>query len=575
MVTPEADEVSDEDFSVMNPWSPATGPPRSAEQRGRSRRDERSRSPEQTPPHSSSQDVDEDSATVDPQNRVSDRSRSPQEREGSRRQDPQQQKGKTTVAEKEPSDPPKAKKHKSVDSDKDDEEPRNEPGSSSNSQLVPVLPFNSGDEDSKYSDQYSAQSRDSERTLFHPDLYVLTNDEHWTITPWDTQICSSSWIILFFQWVKTEINKTYATWSLCRVYNNHCTSMERPTTSTTWKLKFQSELMVKLKICWNDVRLPAEGQQEQEPKWDLAHEKKHQPKKYEDTANNLLKQNIWSTNPGLTTRFFDLIDMRKVTPEKLCDGTMGAHHQDGQAKQLPQSEGQMGIKRFQDKQKEYLQTDSPASTRPGFGMSCQMAASKGWNLFHIDFKTVFLQGQSYDVNRDVVCQPPPEACHPPYIAARLKKPAYGISEASRRWWNILDKALCSYCMVPTRADRCCQVLYSVQSRERTLNQRNYTHWKDTSNISNKPHVRTEVDAASEKMLDPIAGSPATAKSVAGIINLFVDDLFGTSGTEMEQRVLARLRKEFQVGSEDWSDVTFTGQRIRWIKVSQSGRCIVG
>ena len=42
---------------------------------------------------------------------------------------------------------------------------------------------------------------------------------------------------------------------------------------------------------------------------------------------------------------------------------------------------------------------------------------------------------------------------------------------------------------------------------------------------------------------------------------------------MEQRVLARLRKEFQGGSEDWNDVTFTGQRIRWMKEPQSGSCI--
>ena len=53
--------------------------------------------------------------------------------------------------------------------------------------------------------------------------------------------------------------------------------------------------------------------------------------------------------------------------------------------------------------------------------------------------------------------------------------------------------------------------------------------------------------------------------MTGIINLFVDDLSGTGGIEMEKRVLARLRKDFQVGSEDWSDVTFTGQRIRWMK----------
>ena len=57
-------------------------------------------------------------------------------------------------------------------------------------------------------------------------------------------------------------------------------------------------------------------------------------------------------------------------------------------------------------------------------------------------------------------------------------------------------------------------------------------------------MRTEANAAFEKMLDPIAGSPATGKSVAGIIDLLVDDLFGTGETKTEQRVLAGLRKDF-------------------------------
>ena len=117
----------------------------------------------------------------------------------------------------------------------------------------------------------------------------------------------------------------------------------------------------------------------------------------------------------------------------------------------------------------------------------------------------------------------------------------------RRWWNILDKALCSHDMVPTRADRWCYVLYSIQSRERT--------WKQ--NYPTRCH-----DAAFEKMLDPIARSPATRKSRVGFC--FVDDLFGTGGTEMEQRVLARLRKYFRGGAEHWNDVTFTRQRICWM-----------
>ena len=73
---------------------------------------------------------------------------------------------------------------KSICSDKDDEETRNGPGTCSNSQpSAPVLPYSSVNEDCEYRDENSAQSRDSERTSFCPDLYVLTNDEHWTMTP--------------------------------------------------------------------------------------------------------------------------------------------------------------------------------------------------------------------------------------------------------------------------------------------------------------------------------------------------------------------------------------------------------
>ena len=75
-----------------------------------------------------------------------------------------------------------------MDSDEDDEEPQNEPGTSSSSQpFVPVLPLNQGpaassqgpaastnsdDENSEYSDEYGARIQDSGRTVLYPDLYV-------------------------------------------------------------------------------------------------------------------------------------------------------------------------------------------------------------------------------------------------------------------------------------------------------------------------------------------------------------------------------------------------------------------
>ena len=126
------------------------------------------------------------------------------------------------------------------------------------------------------------------------------------------------------------------------------------------------------------------------------------------------------------------------------------------------------------------------------------------------------------MHRDVVCQLPPEAGHPPCIAARLKKPAYGINDAPRRWWNILDAALRSYGMVPTRADRCCYVMYSLKSRKQAGE-----HWiqgaiaqqNGTKETFTDSREQSEMEAAFEKK----AGSPATGKSVAGIINLFVED----------------------------------------------------
>ena len=116
------------------------------------------------------------------------------------------------------------------------------------------------------------------------------------------------------------------------------------------------------------------------------------------------------------------------------------------------------------------------------------------------------------------------------------------------------------------------VVCCTHHSRQTWDQGHYTRWKGTVSISNKPRVRTEADDLYDRMLDPIASGPATGKSVVGIINLFVDNLFRTGGTEMEKHVLARLRKDFQVGSEDWNDVTFTVQRIRWVK-DQSKSCI--
>ena len=130
---------------------------------------------------------------------------------------------------------------------------------------------------------------------------------------------------------------------------------------------------------------------------------------------------------------YELVDMRKQKPKNYVTGRWVLTVKTDKEGNFDKCKARWVLRGFQDKQKDDQQTDSPTSTRPGFRMTCQLAASKGWDLFHMDLKTASLQGEAYDQSRDVVCQLPPEAGYPPHIGARLKKAAYGMHDAPRRW----------------------------------------------------------------------------------------------------------------------------------------------
>ena len=115
---------------------------------------------------------------------------------------------------------------------------------------------------------------------------------------------------------------------------------------------------------------------------------------------------------------------------------------------------------FQDAQKWDLQTDSPTATRYGFRVASQHAASSYWDILHIDLKTAFLQGETYDLERRVIhVQLPSDIGLPPYLVGLCTRSVYGLADAPRRWWNRLDKFLISSGIQPTRADRCTYVCY--------------------------------------------------------------------------------------------------------------------
>ena len=115
---------------------------------------------------------------------------------------------------------------------------------------------------------------------------------------------------------------------------------------------------------------------------------------------------------------------------------------------------------FQDKHAWEQQTDSPTATRYGFRLVAQCAANNCWDLFHLDLKTAFLQGEHYNLeSRSVVIQLPHDIGLPPWMVGVCLRPVYGLNDAPRRWWNRLDKFLRSIGLEPTRADRCTYVAY--------------------------------------------------------------------------------------------------------------------
>ena len=175
----------------------------------------------------------------------------------------------------------------------------------------------------------------------------------------------------------------------------------------------------------------------------------------------------------------------------------------------------------------------------------------------MDLKTAFLQGEAYDNTRDIICQLLPESGLPSYMGARMKKPAYGLNDAPRRWWNIVDAKLRLYGLVPTRADRCTYVLYSEsKSREREDSATNdRTKESNKSTIISHERYSSSFEHAMDYLLDPVAGSPSRGKTASGVVCLHVDDLFMSGDAEFH-RVCASLRKDFQVGSEDINDIQF-------------------
>ena len=84
---------------------------------------------------------------------------------------------------------------------------------------------------------------------------------------------------------------------------------------------------------------------------------------------------------------------------------------------------------FQENDKP--QSDSPAVLKESFKMCLAIAANEGFSIASVDIRAAFLQAKTLD--RNVFVKPPKDIAKND-ILWRLKKPLYGLDDASRKFW---------------------------------------------------------------------------------------------------------------------------------------------
>ena len=208
---------------------------------------------------------------------------------------------------------------------------------------------------------------------------------------------------------------------------------------------------------------------------------------------------------------FELVDMHKLKIRNFVAGRWVLTIKKNKDGNFLKCKARWVLKGFQDRQKDTQQTDSPAASRSGFRCATQFAANCQWDLYHMDLKTAFLQGEAYDETRDIICQIPAERGYPP-IGAKMKKSADGPNDAPGRWWQVVDKALLSCGLAPTRADRCTCILYGdkMSSKESSLPKKSST-FRRTSTSSDP------IQEALDMLLDPVAQNNAQGRRPRGSI----------------------------------------------------------
>jgi hypothetical protein len=152
-----------------------------------------------------------------------------------------------------------------------------------------------------------------------------------------------------------------------------------------------------------------------------------------------------------------------------------------------------------------IRCDSPTITKENLRLVATISTSHSWTIHSMDITAAFLQGMP--IERTVYLIPPKEACTDKLW--KLKKAVYGLSDASRQWYDKVKEELLKKGVVKSTYDGALFI------------------WRQGDTLK-------------------------------GIFCCHVDDFFYAGSPDYHQTVIAHLRHCFSLSSEDTTIITYTG-----------------
>ena len=154
-------------------------------------------------------------------------------------------------------------------------------------------------------------------------------------------------------------------------------------------------------------------------------------------------------------------------------------------------------------------SDSPTSSRETLKVFLAVAANEKFQIKCSDVRSAFLQSET--IQREVFIDPPPQRKKPGYVW-KLRRPCYGLDDASRQWFESFKNTLKNLNMTQSRREAC--LFYLI--------------------MDGKLH---------------------------GLLIFHVDDIL-SAGDEVFETVMEKLRTKYKFGKVETKDFVFTGIRIR-------------